>query len=521
MSSRTRAIVENTYLVILALLIAVPIARILWWFYEAVPFWYALDYNEGIVWKQMVEIVAGRGYAPIDGFPAIVFHYPPVFHLATAALAATGLDPLVSGRVVSLVSTFGSMLIIGDLARRMAEPRRPAITGVATASAMIMFLLFESIHTWAPQMRVDAIACFFALAGLWCVTRSDRRPALIYLAAICFVLSVFSKQVSIVTAAASFGALLLLRPRRVVPAIATTVILGAIVLAVLTWQTDGGVLRHLFLYNINRFEVGRLLPNLIGATQSDHPLLLLGVIGYVVIFVEAWRQRRRRSEIDLTTAAMLLFVPIATLSLVTSGKFGSSSSYYIQWEAALAVFAAFAFASLVGRASAELSAGSTVRAAGWAAVPLLLTFWMFTHHDTRHIRSIEAMRVQDPKIVRLLEPVKGDIISDEMAILMRMHRDVVWEPSIFAELAHAGRWDERLVVERIRDHRIGAVVSDGDRGGQWFDERYDPAVVAAMDEALPRKINIGGRVVHLPAEAASSATAAPVSETPSIAAGRK
>lgn len=507
--------VEWTYLGLLAVLIAVPVATVFWWFCQAVPFPYAIDYNEGIVWKQMVEIVAGRGYAPIDRFPAIVFHYPPVFHLATAALAQTGLDPLVSGRIVSLVSTVGSALIVGDLARRLAQPQRPLIAGAAMAAGMIVFILFEAVHTWAPQMRVDAIACFFALAGLWCATRSDQRPSLIYLAAICFVLSVYSKQVSVVTAAASIGALLLLRPRRVIPLVAITVALALFVLAALAWQTHGGVLRHLFLYNINRFEFARLLPNLIDATRSDRMLLLLGASGYIVVLVDAWRRRRNRSEISLTAAAMLLFVPIATLSLVTTGKFGSSSSYYIQWEAAFAVFAGFAFASLLGAASKELAKGSTVRAASWAAIPMLLTLWTLGHRDGRHLKPLAMMRIEDPEIVRLLEPVKGDIISDEMVILMRMHRDVVWEPSIFAELARAGRWDERLVVERIRDHKVGAVVSDGDRGDRWFDERYNPAVVAAMDQALPRKIIVGRRIVHLPAAATP-----PANGTPTVAAGQ-
>ena len=43
----------------------------------AIGYPYQLDYGEGIVWQQMINIVAGRGYAPIGVFPAIVYHYPP------------------------------------------------------------------------------------------------------------------------------------------------------------------------------------------------------------------------------------------------------------------------------------------------------------------------------------------------------------------------------------------------------------------------------------------------------------
>ncbi|QYE33206.1 hypothetical protein KZX46_03610 (plasmid) [Polymorphobacter sp. PAMC 29334] len=511
---RKSKLIESTYLAILSLITAIPVVGVLWWCTEALLFPYGLDYNEGIVWKQMVEIVAGRGYAPIDGFPAIVFHYPPVFHLATFTLAAMGLDPLYSGRIVSLVSTAGSAFFVGDLARRIM-PQGPALfSRIATIAGSIMFVLFEAVYRWAPQMRVDAIACFFAIAGLWCVTQCDRRKGLIYVASVCFVLSAFSKQVSVVAAAASFVTLLLLRPQQATRAISTTLLLGALVLAALVWQTHGGIIYHLFLYNINRFEMARILPNLRDGTRLDIPLFLICGSGYLKMAAESWRDRRLKTEPKLTRTAILFFVPIATLSLVTTGKFGSSSSYYIQWIAGLAVCGAFAVASILQSASSQLSLGSPIRAICWALIPLLLALSMVGHPNRWLLKSINARRGEDAELVQILGPVKGDIISDEMVILMRMHRQIVWEPAIFAELARAGRWDERIVIARIRDHRVGAVLSDGDRGSTWFDERYNPAVADAIDEALPRKIRVGSRVVHLPAAAATSTIETPISAAP-------
>ncbi|MBC7520160.1 MAG: DUF2029 domain-containing protein [Sandarakinorhabdus sp.] len=372
MTQRARTLIEAGYLVLLAAIVAVPIAGVVQWFNAALTFAYSLDYNEGIVWKQMTEIVAGRGYAPIDGFPAIVFHYPPVFHLAVAALAQTGLDPLVAERVVSLASTAGSALIVGDLARRLLLESRRLTAGTAVIAAIVVTLLYEAVHTWAPQMRVDAIACFFALAGLWCVTKSDQRPALVYLAADLFTLSVFSKQVSIVAAAASFGALLLLRQRRAVPAIAVTVLLGLAGLGVLAWLTQGEALRHLFLHNINRLDMAQLFPNFEASLSSDEPLLLAGAIGYSVVLVDAWRKHRRGSAPDLPSVTMVLFMRIATLSLVMSAKSGSSTSYCMQWDAGMAVFGAVGVASLVQAASRQLANGLPLRAPGWAAIPLAL-----------------------------------------------------------------------------------------------------------------------------------------------------
>lgn len=87
-----------------------------------------------------------------------------------------------------------------------------------------------------------------------------------------------------------------------------------------------------------------------------------------------------------------------------------------------------------------------------------------------------------------------------MVLLLREGRPVVWEPAIFRELAVAGRWDETVLVDKIRRHEIGAVISDGKRGNSWFDDQFSPAIADAMDEALPRKVPVGHLMVHLPAE---------------------
>ena len=310
----------------------------------------------------------------------------------------------------------------------------------------------------------------------------------------------FTKQVSIVTPAAAFAALLWLRPRRAWVLLLVTGALGALVLALLTWWTHGGILRHLFLYNLNRFDMSRLIPNLRhGTSRSDRLFLLAGVAGFVVVARHWWRARARSRHVDLCAAMALLLVPIATLSLVTTGKSGASSSYYMQWEAALAVFAGVFLATVLAMAFEHLARGRTVAAALCAALPLAAALWPLTDLDTRHVAELQAIGREDAALVDVLKPVKGVVISTEMAVLMRTHRSVVWEPAIFAELARVGRWDERSLARLIEHHGIAAVVADGERGDESFDERFNPAIADAIDRALPRKVAVGDRVVHLPA----------------------
>src|SRR5205809_4667907 len=65
---------------------------------KAINYPFQLDYGEGIVWQQAQQMRSGNAYGDITGFPAIVFHYPPLYHVIVFTIAeVTGLDFLVVG----------------------------------------------------------------------------------------------------------------------------------------------------------------------------------------------------------------------------------------------------------------------------------------------------------------------------------------------------------------------------------------------------------------------------------------
>ena len=106
----------------------------------AIRYPWELDYGEGIVWQQMRWIFTDKAYGPIDQFPAIVFHYPPLYHAVTAISAgALGTDELATGRAISLLSTMAaavaSAMLVGLLlkgrANRGGSPPRRLRRGVA------------------------------------------------------------------------------------------------------------------------------------------------------------------------------------------------------------------------------------------------------------------------------------------------------------------------------------------------------------------------------------------------------
>lgn len=496
---------DHVFLGLFALAAAWPAIMLLRYVVAALPFPYGLDYNEGIVWQQMNDIIAGRGYAPIDGFPAIVYHYPPVYHLITAAFASLGIDPLSAGRGVSLLATLGSTVLVMLLTRPWLDElssRGHRIAGMWGAA--FCFLGCKGVQDWAPLMRVDPLACFFALLGLWLSLRAIERPKLIYGAAVAFTLSVFTKQNSVLTAMAGLGVLCFSRPGLAMRGALACVILGTATLAFLVWQTDGEVLKHLFLYNINRFDLARLIPNIVeGTGKKDRALLALGLAGIVWALVRGGLSRRDAIATGLSgRRATAAFALLATVSLVATAKYGSSSAYYMQWEAALAIFGGVAIAYLLQWSERLRAEGRKWSAMACLTLPLLVILWTAVTTDRGHLRSIRDFRRQGDQLAILLKPIKGPILSTEMVLLLRTGHPVVWEPAIFRELAIAGQWNEQGLVSRIKRHRIAAVLSDGDRGYRWFDEQFSPAIADAMDEALPRKIHVGLRILHLPSDGA-------------------
>ena len=98
----------------------------------------------------------------------------------------------------------------------------------------------------------------------------------------------------------------------------------------------------------------------------------------------------------------------------------------------------------------------------------------------------------------MIHDARRPVISDDMVLVKRAGRHVVWEPAIFAELASKGLWDERPFIARVRRGEFAFFVTRGDRGLPLFDRRYTPAVSDAMDAAYPVRRQVAGYVLHLP-----------------------
>ena len=480
-------------------LLCAVIVRYLRIAFSALPSPLERDYGEGIVWEQMLWMFDGRGYGPIDSFPAIVFHYPPLYHATVQALSSTGLDALFAGRLVSFVSTLASAVLVGVIGAQIARTKKPFAATVGGIFAALAVLNLAIVEKWSLIMRVDMLSIALSLLGLWFGLRAITRHASVIGASLCFVAAVFTKQTSIAAPAALFATLLLVSPRTALRGILLCVGLGGATLLALVLATDGGILRHLILYNINRFDISGLA--LIPAVLINYWLFFVAcAIGLVLTLRErlpayrrlSWSERHKKladTPQDAALFAVLLYLTIKTLMSVLIAKSGANANYLIEWMLACAIF----IAPAIRRALDDRPSLISLLVPVALAIPALTTaFAPVSKPSERRIAEMNQLSA-------MVRASPRPVISDDMVVLLRNGKDVVWEPAIFAELASTGHWDERPFVARIRNGTFGFFITEGDRGGEEYDSRYTPAVADAMDAAYPTRCRLAGYVIHLPA----------------------
>jgi len=435
--------------------------------------------------------------------------------MATAAMAAaTGLDPLAAGRLVSLSSTLVTAIFAGLIAAKAVRTEASAAAAglCGMVGGLALFSLWPVVH-WAPLMRVDMLATALSFAGVYAAIHALRRPKLILLAAACFVAAVYTKQTSIVAPAAVFLTFLLLRPRLAWACAAGCVVLGLAVLGALAWTTDGGFIRHIFLYNVNRFEAWRLMLflDIVLGHAFYFAVLAIGLAARLrarlplyrgCADAAALRERLAPAPADSLLLLVLVYALLAGLMTLTVAKSGSNVNYFVEWMAVLAILLGIlvrdAAAAALGVAS---GAGSKRLFAQPALLPLLIGLQALTLASPPGRAEIGApSRVAELEILSaMVREADRPVISDDMVLLRRSGVPVQWEPAIFAELASTGVWDERGFVARIRARQFAFFVTAGTRGQRLFDSRYNPAVAEAVAAAYPVRRKLAGFTVHLPA----------------------
>lgn len=485
----------------LSLMAAVLVWRFLVYLFvafQAMGFRYGIDYGEGIVLQQSYDMLGPRAYGPIDHYPAIVYHYPPVYYLIVRAWAVvTGWDMLAAGRAVSVLATLGCAALVAQLSRLCLKPGAgPWPVMLGTGGAAMIFLTFMPVSRWSVLMRVDMVALAAGLGGLVCGLAAYRSARWIYAASALFVIAAFTKQTALFIPVAFFLPLFWLRPDLAVRGVATCTLLSAAAFAAANHLTDGGFFRHIVLYNMNRIDFSRL--SIVGGQVVAHAgFVLIAWLGVRHIFAEARENRLfgdpatiRATPRSTAIVHILCYVVVSTVALVMIVKVGSNRNYMLEWCAAMSVLGGVGLAILTEARTSQMAVlvPMLVAANAYAVSPMQMAR-KWAPDRTAALNDLEKM----------VRGAQRPVISDEMVAQIRGGQRVDYESAIFAELGANGLWNERDFIRRIDATEFSMFVTKGGPGHRQFEQRYNPAVVAAMQRRYQQRTMIGEFIIWQPA----------------------
>ena len=473
----------------------------------AITYPFELDYGEGIIWQQALLIPSERMYGDINNYPFIVFHYPPIYHLAVRAVAFLGFDYLSAGRGLSVLSTLAIAILIFAItfqgARDIADRH---VRLIAAAIAALTIFTYVPVIYWSPKMRVDMLGIAFSFLGVYLALQSIKQPRSLYFAVLAFVAAIYTKQTLLAAPVATLSILLLNNPKQTLKAICLGFVVSMAILLYLMWKTDGGFLRHLILYNINRFSLAQAIAQKWGVEKHWIYLLLVIfalVIGWWRILtnyklddLNSIKQQLRNNKFALLLMTFTLYFIITTVMLINTAKLGSSVNYFIEWMCVWSVFIGILVClALQLIVQAEIDMLKPLQFAAAIGLPMVIIYQVLLA-PKGYIAPVNTVKEQQMReLLSMIHASNRPVLSDDMVLLIKAGKEVPIEPAIFTELAHAGRWNEQRVLNMIESQFFEFVVS---RDTRLDSECYTQSVQNAIKSAYPRTLEYGEYQIHLP-----------------------
>ncbi len=449
-----------------------------------------IDYGEGIVWQQTALIPGPSMYGIRSDLPFIVFHYPPLYYLVTHLAGTFMPDLLAAGRLVSALSAVAIAIMVAGLV--LAATPAGSHRVLRFACAAMAGLLAYNVHAlriWGLLMRVDTLAVALALVGILVAARSSGRWRSTTCALLLCVAAVYCKQTELPAGLAVFAIAMLRNPRAAVAAGGVALVAGLVPLAGLQWATHGGFLHNIISDNINRFDFANGMRTL-AAEAPSLPLALLIVCSSVCLIPSAvsWHEWAGclSDRVMAARALLLLHFALSTLMLATIFKSGSTINYFLDWLCIGSALAGVFLQELMSKAP-----GAPIVLATLCATVLISPVRFIPDHP-----STADQATQDA-LVQQIQAATKPVASEDMVVLMRAGKPVIYEPAIVTELAALGRWDERSLVNMVASGGFVFMLTEDNQPGAT--PRRSPAVNEAMRDAYPVVEQVSSRLwMHRP-----------------------
>jgi hypothetical protein len=243
-------------------------------------------------------------------------------------------------------------------------------------------------------------------------------------------------------------------------------------LLALQYATNGQFLTHIFFHNQNAYTVSRAVEMLSNNVWTTLPVLGLAAASIGV----RWAERA-----NFTIRCLLIYLVLAFLVSWTSGKDGSASSYFLEFNVICCAFAGLAVTTALdpARQVRTLATVAIVLLGIWAGARSLPRIANGALQLTAGARALATERGSEARrALDIVRSAPGPVFSWDLMVVVLADKDVPIEPAVMFDLARAGKWDIAPFVKEIREGYYGLIVASSD--AQWL---TSDAVSQAMASA--------------------------------------
>lgn len=461
---------------------------------------YPLDYGEGPLLNQALRLTNGEPLYPTDitSPPYLITNYPPIFILLNAFFVWIFGPSLLIGRLIALLSTIGTAIIIALLINHFFSDQG-FLPGLVGAS---LFLIIPYVLQWSAYFRVDMLALLFSVTGIYIVVNHPEENRSILLAALFFVLAAYTRQSYGLAGPLSAAIWIGIKNRKqAIKLILIYTIAGLVLFGLLQLLSKGGFYFHIITANINPYHWQTVI-NYALEMYNTMPWILLILAIFLTI---GWRYFRSYALL----APFMISSGAAALSI---GKVGSNANYLVEISAAFAIVTGV----VVGKAwepyrieddkkpdldfpKKEIphpeSVDPQIRRKMWLNLVIFMAVAAILVSQIIGLTNVSLLgpisnhrnRIKMGIAYQILEKsvkeasIKGPVLADEFMAMLPDHRIPLYiQPFELTQLANANLWDQSRFIESLQKQTFPLILVHHFQFYPVYLERWTQEMQAAI-----------------------------------------
>jgi len=423
------------------------------------PLPYAWDLAEGSLLGEVVRVAHGLSpYPPATAIPYVINPYGPLpFYIAGLCVKVFGVSFTAPRILIFISGTWCAALTALLVSHYGGEPRVSLGFG-------LLYLSRQVVMDWLPVFHVDFIGLALSLTGLYVFAKARRW----YLSIPFFVATLFCKFLLVSAPLACFLYLVFRRDtRKALWFAASSLALGELGFLWVQLETHGWfAFDTVWATAVHPYSLTTALVRIHGELISTYFLVILAVALAFCL--------RSRPELSLP----LIYLCLSFLTLLSYGKLGAASNYFLEWNAALCCCAGVAYS--------YLRTHSDTRNLVFTLIPgaLALMLVVNLHRPTPDPNKEYTECRQAYKYVKD-HPGRHILSENPGAVVLAGKPLLVSDPFSWGQMVVHGGWPDSEIVDLIRSRQIDLVVLGldvKDRSNIYFYNRWPKSVADAIEQ---------------------------------------